>query len=108
MPTFLITGATGFIGQHLIARLLAEDCGVRALSRGPADLAGPLRANLSGLESVSADITDPASLSGVCDGVEVVINLAGALGRWGVSREQMDTVNVQGSMNMARESMRAG
>jgi uncharacterized protein YbjT (DUF2867 family) len=29
----LVTGATGFIGQHLIRRLLAENCEVRALCR---------------------------------------------------------------------------
>ncbi|MBI4769935.1 MAG: NAD-dependent epimerase/dehydratase family protein [Chloroflexi bacterium] len=105
MTDFLVTGATGFIGRHLIARLLAAGHSVRALARSTAGL----RADGPGaLTPFPADLADLAALHGACDGVAVVVNLAGALGRRGVSRAELDAVNVQGALNLAAEARRAG
>ena len=41
--TVLVTGATGFIGSHLVERLLAEGAVVRCLIRLPALAAGAAR-----------------------------------------------------------------
>jgi nucleoside-diphosphate-sugar epimerase len=46
MNTVLITGATGFIGQRLVRRLLQQDVRVRVMVRDPARLAGAVRSRV--------------------------------------------------------------
>ncbi|WP_040861072.1 SDR family oxidoreductase [Nocardia niigatensis] len=56
-PTVLVTGATGGVGRHLVATLLARGATVRALTRKPED------ANLpAGVEVVAGDLTDASTL----------------------------------------------
>ena len=55
----LVTGATGFIGSHLVDRLLERDDTVRALARPSSDVS---YLKERGVELVSGDITDSASL----------------------------------------------
>ncbi|MCE7010433.1 NAD(P)H-binding protein [Kibdelosporangium philippinense] len=62
--TILVTGATGNVGRPLVAQLLADGHGVRALTRDPAS------ANLpSSVEAVKGELTDAASLTAAFDGV---------------------------------------
>ncbi|MGK5553904.1 NAD(P)H-binding protein [Actinomadura kijaniata] len=72
--TFLVTGATGTVGRHVVAELLRLGRDVRALSRTPdsAELPG-------GVEVVGGDLADVASLEAAFDGVTAVhlINFAG-------------------------------
>ena len=70
--TILVTGATGTIGRHLTDNLIAAGETVRALSRKPATSALP-----DGVDTVAADLTDPATLTrAVFDGVDKVFVLA--------------------------------
>jgi NADH dehydrogenase len=70
--TVLVTGATGFVGPHVVHALRGRDVPVRALVRNPAR-AGRLSA--WGVELVRGDVTDPASLRAACAGVEAVVHL---------------------------------
>ncbi|MET9338616.1 NAD(P)H-binding protein [Nonomuraea sp. NPDC003804] len=63
----LVTGATGNVGRHAVSQLTAAGAQVRALVRNPAKAAFP-----AGVEVVTGDLTDPASLSGALDGVDGV------------------------------------
>ena len=64
----LLTGATGFIGSHLLDRLRAQGTPVRCLVRGPRALPAP---------TVQADLPSGAGLAEALDGVDTVIHLAG-------------------------------
>ena len=64
-----VAGATGHLGRHLVAQLSARGYSVRALVRSGSDTSGFPR----GVEIVTAEATDPASLSGLMDGVELVV-----------------------------------
>jgi dihydroflavonol-4-reductase len=109
MNTVLVTGATGFIGSHLVRTLRERDLTVRALVRS-ARSAAHLEA--LGVELIEADLTDPASLRGVGDGCDVVLHTACAVastfdaGRSAL--EQFLAVNRDGTLNLARELVRAG
>ena len=71
----LVTGATGTVGGQIVRQLHAAGHAVRALTRDPG------RAELpDGVEVVAGDLTDPAGLAGVFDGVEAahLITFGGA------------------------------
>jgi uncharacterized protein YbjT (DUF2867 family) len=76
----LVTGATGFIGGRLAARLRADGWSVRCLVRDASRVA-PLRGR--GWEIHEGDVLDPASLDGAGRHVEVGYYLIHAMGRGG-------------------------
>lgn len=63
--TFLVTGASGHVGRHVVAGLHAAGAQVRATSRTPRETRVP-----SKVEVVQGDLTDPASLDEALRGVE--------------------------------------
>lgn len=67
----LVTGATGTVGRELVAELARRGAKVRALSRTPAATAFP-----AGVETVAADLGDPATLGPALAGIERVFILA--------------------------------
>ncbi|MEU1281059.1 NAD(P)H-binding protein [Streptomyces sp. NPDC005805] len=62
--TYLVTGATGTVGRHVVAALLEGGHPVRALTRDPEAAEFP-----AGIEVVRGDLTDPETLAGALDGV---------------------------------------
>jgi nucleoside-diphosphate-sugar epimerase len=71
MAQVLVTGGTGFIGRHVVARLLARGDRVRCLVRSGRDLP-------PGVEYVRGDVTVTRGLERAVRGAEVVYHLAGA------------------------------
>ncbi len=72
----LVTGATGFIGGHLLDRLLADHTAVRALVRAST----PHQHLLDrGVEVVLGDVTQPRRLAAATAGVQAVVHLAGLI-----------------------------
>ncbi|MEO7653254.1 MAG: NAD(P)-dependent oxidoreductase [Bryobacteraceae bacterium] len=74
----LVTGATGFIGSHLVERLLAEGVGVRCLMR-PVSPRGGAQRHIPphAARPVLGDLVTGAGLQEALDGVDVVYHLAG-------------------------------
>jgi nucleoside-diphosphate-sugar epimerase len=70
----LVTGASGFIGRHLVERLTAAGDDVRALVRGSSRV-GHLQEQ--GVRLISGDVTERDSLRAATRGVDVVYHLAG-------------------------------
>jgi uncharacterized protein YbjT (DUF2867 family) len=70
----LVTGADGFLGRHLVPRLISRGHRVRAVSRE-----GPVRPGFDspGIEWRLADLTNRESLSGIAAGCDRVVHLAG-------------------------------
>lgn len=66
-PVFLVTGATGNVGGHVVRELAAAGQPVRALTRHPERAGFP-----GGVEAVRGDLTDPQSLDAALDGVRRV------------------------------------
>ncbi|MEV8537295.1 NAD(P)H-binding protein [Streptomyces sp. NPDC051211] len=67
--TYLVTGATGSVGRHVVRELQERGHAVRALTRDPSTAGLP-----AGVEVVRGDLTDPKGLGPALDGV-VGLNL---------------------------------
>jgi len=80
----LVTGATGFVGSHLIPVLLGAGHDVRALVRDRSSYDPP-----DGVTAVEGDLLDPESLDGVFDGVDAAYYLVHSM-RAGEDFEQRD------------------
>lgn len=79
----LVTGAAGFIGSHLVQRLVSEGAHVRALLRYDSQnrighLAELSRPELGSIEIVRGDLKDPEAVARAVDSCRVVFHL-GAL-----------------------------
>ncbi|MFG3125180.1 NAD-dependent epimerase/dehydratase family protein [Streptomyces sp. NPDC048201] len=96
----LITGSSGFIGGHVLsAARAAEDVRLRLLVRTPPATPDP------DVEYVRGDLTDPASLHGVCAGVDAVVHCAGRIGG---DADLLRQANDLGTRALAHEVRRAG
>ena len=111
-PVAVVTGGAGFIGSHMVDRLLAEGFAVRVID----DLSGGHAANLAHLEgesSLSVDFSDIRTLeptSSVFGGARFVLHFAG-IGDVVPSIEQpVDymSVNVQGTVRVLEASRHHG
>lgn len=104
----VVTGATGFLGRRLVARLQQNrSIEVRALVR-PGKSLGGLQPHPGRVKVFEGDITDPDSLAEVFDGAWGVVNLAGYREFWSRSRKHYYRVNELGADNVFTAAQRAG
>jgi len=100
----LVSGATGFLGGHLLARLQEKGFHVRALARPTSDIAGLVR---SGVEISDGDVADRRSLRRAMAGRQLVFHTAGRVSDWG-SRQEFWRANVEGTANVIAACREAG
>ncbi len=105
MHTVLVTGATGFLGKHLIQLLLDSDSGlrVRAFSRSPFQADGNGR-----VDSVRGDITVADDVASALDGVDEVYHLAGVVDRSPSDHWLPYRTHVDGTRNLCEAMRSAG
>jgi NADH dehydrogenase len=111
MSTILVTGASGFVGSHLVPALLDAGHRIVALVRNDA-AAGEIRRRLtpdqlSRLETRQGDVTKPDSLASALDGVDAVLHLA-ALPRDWDKGQSLRLVNTEGTRNVVAAAKAAG
>ncbi|SVE32932.1 uncharacterized protein METZ01_LOCUS485786, partial [marine metagenome] len=101
----MVTGASGFIGSHVVRLLLDEGVKVRALVRK----GDPLN-NLYGLdvERVEGDLLDVESLKACLEGCDTVFHLAAIYAYWLPDPSVMYRVNIMGTRNLLEASLDAG
>ncbi|WP_457571545.1 NAD-dependent epimerase/dehydratase family protein [Desulfovulcanus sp.] len=99
----LVTGATGYIGQHLCQRLRA--CGKQILALTRNQVKGPWDENF--VADISKDSIPAKSLTGV----DTIFHLAGkahALSERKGEEKEYDKINVQGTRNLLEAASKAG
>ena len=75
IETLLVTGATGFVGSHVLEAHSGNDFRVRALVRKESDCR---RLEAGGIECIRGSLDDVESLRRAVQGVDVVLHLAAA------------------------------
>lgn len=93
----LVAGATGYLGKHVVQAFKQRGYRVRALTRSRAKLFEPGPFTAPGLseddvdEVFEGELTDPSSLAGLVDGVDLVFSSVGiSRQRDGLTFEQVD------------------
>ncbi|WP_051267640.1 SDR family oxidoreductase [Nakamurella lactea] len=98
----LVAGATGYLGRHLVRALVDAGCRVRVLVRRPEQAT----TFPGGVDAFVGQVTDPATLSGVTDGVDVVFSALGITRQRGGGK-YLD-VDYRGNLALLRLAEKAG
>lgn len=104
---YLITGATGFVGPHLIKRLTSGGHQCKCLVRRGSENKIP---EIDGMEISIGDITKPETLVGIAENADCLLHLAtlGHMSNFTVTEAMFNKINVQGTINIMGEALRAG
>ena len=94
----LVTGGTGFIGRHLVRRLVEQGQRVRVLSRRPAPTDGEL---------FIGNILHPGSVEEALSEVDVVYHLAALVDHF-ASQTELYQTNVLGTAHVIRAALKQG
>jgi dihydroflavonol-4-reductase len=99
----LVTGATGFVGSHLVEALQGRSIEVTALARSASKAADLVR---RGVRVVSGDLNDTPSLQRAIQGQEVVFHVAGVV----AARDEAEFLrsNRDGTRNLVAAAERQG
>ena len=100
----IVTGGAGFIGSHLVERLVTLGHRVRVVERPGAETA-----HLPpGVEVVRADIRDPDAVREAVRGGRWVYHLAANPNLWVRDRAEFDAVNHRGTVHVLDAALGAG
>src|SRR5882672_4953287 len=105
MTKVFLTGATGFLGEHVLTELLVAGCEVRALSRRPESDAAIAA---QGAVPVRGDLSGGAELQSSVDGCEAVFHVAADTSMWRRNAAAQTAANIQGTANLLEAAQRAG
>lgn len=102
MSQLLVTGATGFLGVHLVPKLIAKGHAVRAMARSEAPAA------LSAAEFIRGDLQDRDTVRRALEGVEVLYHLAGLVSFRPKDSQKMYALHVDATRELLRDAREAG
>ncbi len=100
----LVTGATGFIGDYLVARLLQKGWAVRVLALPGETVRNPWQ---EAVEIARGDVRDRESVARAMQGIQTVFHLAAVVGDEAPAA-LFDAVTVQGTRNVLGAAATAG
>jgi UDP-glucose 4-epimerase len=102
-PLIALTGATGFIGRHLLRDLPRRGYRLRVLLRRPSDVP------MESASAVIGDLARPQNMAAALAGVDAVIHSAGiAHAMSGLPEDDYRMLNTEATIRLARAAQRAG
>jgi dihydroflavonol-4-reductase len=93
----LVTGATGFVGSHVVRRLLGAGHRIRVLRRESSSI--KMLAGLS-IETAIGDVTDRHSVYDAVSGCDGVFHVAGHVSFWSRQHALQTAIHVGGTRNV--------
>jgi nucleoside-diphosphate-sugar epimerase len=102
----LVTGGTGFVGPHLVRRLLSQGHQVTSLDKNPGLVSDELRA--LGATLISGSVTDSADVDRAVAGQDLVFHLASPFGDILQPDQAYWAVEVEGTRNVLAAAERHG
>lgn len=100
-----VTGATGFLGSHVLRRMDRDGARVRAVFRNPAKGRGLVE---TGYDTAVADLADPDAMTEAFRGVDAVVATAALATRGTATWEDFYAANARGSDHLLEACARAG
>lgn len=100
--TVLVTGATGFLGSHVVEQLSRSGQSVRALVRKSSDVS--FLKTLPHVDLVYGAVDDQKSVFAAMEGVDAVVHAAGLVKARGPA--EFRNVNTEGTQNMLTAALR--
>lgn len=110
MNRILITGATGFLGRHVVDQLLKQadasfgNCAIRLLCRS----SEPPRPDDPRVEIAPGDILDRREVAAAMEGVDAVLHLAGMVTRDPAAAARLFQVHIEGTRNVCEAGLARG
>jgi len=101
----LLTGGTGYLGEHLLRALSGAGHEVRALVR---DAGAARHLQLPGVSLVPGDVTEAATWLPALPGADAVVHAAGLVLSWARDRSRFEAVNVQATLALVDAARDAG
>lgn len=105
MTKILLAGATGYLGRFILKDLLKKDFDVTVIVRNKTN-ARDLLTNYSSLKMITGELTNPTTIEGCCNDLDVVISTVG------ITKQRdgftyMD-VDYQANLNLLNEAVKSG
>ncbi len=104
MAKTLVTGASGFLGSHLVRALAERGDELRVLARRTSDLSHLAAVEF---ERATGDVTDRRAVNRAMEGVERVFHVAGRTSLRRRDREAVFAVNLRGARNVFEAALEA-
>ena len=102
-PATLVTGGTGFIGSAVLRKLHSASHRVRALVRPGSDRRN--LAGIEGLEVVTGDLRDRASLRAALEGCDSLFHVAADYRLWAPDPQDIFKTNVDGTRDLMLQAL---
>lgn len=106
MPTVLVTGASGFVGQNLIRSLVRRRYKVKAYSRQPHQARSETENRE--IDWVTGDLFNKERLLSACQGVDIVFHAAGIAHAGARNKDEAFQVNVFATQSVYDASAASG
>lgn len=103
MTSVLVTGATGFLGEHLCHVLVEQGHTVRGLARSRSSVLTD-----AGVEMIRGDVLSGPELDRALEGMDAVFHLAGAVSRDPDDAQRMMRLHVDGTRRVLERMAAAG
>jgi len=103
VTSVLVTGATGFLGEHLCRVLAEQGHTVRGLARSRSNVLAD-----AGVEMIRGDVLSGPELDRALEGMDAVFHLAGAVSRDPDDAQRMMRLHVDGTRRVLERMAAAG
>ena len=106
MVNILITGATGFLGIHLVKKLNSIGYNLKLLIRKNSNIS-PFQ-DLKNIDYIIGDINSIETLYNAVEDIDLIYHLAAYTRKWARDKKVFEETNIKGMENIAKVALEKG